>query len=1054
MKKFTSLLIALLMIISMIPSSVMAEADITRYTVLVLDTSGTADFIGRSGQTIYSANSAVEYVKKSANKFTEDILSANGTNYVAVVSYKATAQEVIDFTDDNDSLKDSINALSASSTTRDISAGLKMANEMISGIDDDKAIKNVVLVTTGMTNNGQYNYSGHYDESTIGSIWRRTDNQVRLYAYANVAYAEAQKVKEKANLYTLGIFQTMSNMPQEGKEIAEFFKLTALDLASSKEFFYDIEDPEEIEFTFGEIVEDITAEDRDGDGLYDDWEINGVDTDNDGTIDLHLEKMGADPDVPDIFVEVDWMVRPSEKVSFVETLPELSYAPSENAMRIVYNSFKDHGINIHIDAGPDSTDFVTGKKWGKLSGGNAIDYEENFILGLNHSHWSEVVEDNFDTETRGNVFRHSMFIDRYNNGTSSGIANGIPGQYFIIANQTWLRNTGDTGIAGTFMHELGHTLGLSHGGHDNNVNNHTHYKPNYLSVMNYLFQTSGLAGTGAVNYSDYALPYLDENNLCETEGIDPEGLTENTGLGTVIKSNSYYYDDRYIAPVSKVDVDFDNSGEIDTETVSKDLNADGRKENLSSSDDWEHIVYKSGDIGEKKQIIHIAGIDGFSDEEKTVLEEVTLEERLENQLLTEAGTGALEFMGPFTLIEGYNNQKIIVRVSNMSAEDTVFTLITDESKISESFSQETEIKGSVNEINYTDIEIPVKDAPEAGKYSVKATLKSSGCDDVTLTFNVVVYNPTAGEMDELQEILADDESDMPDYLKEQYSDTFGEFRLTVEAETGGKIISDETVYANENDVIEIEAKANNGYKFKEWVSSNGGTFEDSDSISTTFTVPANDTVITAKFEKIKSSGGGAGPAVHTIKFDTNGGSKIADRRVIRDGVIEEPNEPVKEGYVFGGWYTDEDLTAPYDFSQKVKTAFTLYAKWNDPSSEQIILKIESREAQVFGEYITNDVAPKIVNDRTMLPIRFIAEALGAKVKWNEAQRSVIIEKDDIKIVIYIDSDKAIVNNKTVTLDSPAFIENDRTYLPLRFVSENLGADVEWIEKTQEVIITR
>ena len=90
----------------------------------------------------------------------------------------------------------------------------------------------------------------------------------------------------------------------------------------------------------------------------------------------------------------------------------------------------------------------------------------------------------------------------------------------------------------------------------------------------------------------------------------------------------------------------------------------------------------------------------------------------------------------------------------------------------------------------------------------------------------------------------------------------------------------------------------------------------------------------------------------------------------------------------------------------------------------------------------------------MLPIRFIAEALGAKVKWNESQRSVIIEKDDIKIVIYIDSDKAIVNNKTVTLDSPAFIENDRTYLPLRFVSENLGADVEWIEKTQEVIITK
>lgn len=122
--------------------------------------------------------------------------------------------------------------------------------------------------------------------------------------------------------------------------------------------------------------------------------------------------------------------------------------------------------------------------------------------------------------------------------------------------------------------------------------------------------------------------------------------------------------------------------------------------------------------------------------------------------------------------------------------------------------------------------------------------------------------------------------------------------------------------------------------------------------------------------------------------------------------------------------------------------------------EQMILTIGKKEALVFGETKINDVAPKLVNDRTMLPIRFIAEALGAEVDWNGTERKVTIIKDDIKIIITITSDKAIVNEKTVILDSPAFIENDRTYLPLRFISENLGATVEWVENTQQVIITK
>ena len=90
----------------------------------------------------------------------------------------------------------------------------------------------------------------------------------------------------------------------------------------------------------------------------------------------------------------------------------------------------------------------------------------------------------------------------------------------------------------------------------------------------------------------------------------------------------------------------------------------------------------------------------------------------------------------------------------------------------------------------------------------------------------------------------------------------------------------------------------------------------------------------------------------------------------------------------------------------------------------------------------------------MLPARFVAENLGAKVEWLADERKVVITRDDIEIVIVIDSDNATVNGEEITLDSPAFIENDRTYTPIRFISEQLGASVEWDDAAKTVTITK
>lgn len=766
MKKTFGLMLMFCMLFVFLTPNVTAIKDnkVKRYTVLVLDTSGSAKFLDGNNQVIYTADTAIEYVKQSANQFIDDILKARGENYIAIVSYKSTAQKITDFTNDGKLLKKMINDLSYSNSDRSIANGLNMANDLMSTITNDDVIKNVVLVTTGMTNDGNYSYSGRYNNSTIGSDWRRTDNQIRLYAYANTAYSASEVVKEKANLYVLGIFQTMSGMPEQGQAVAEFFRLTAQDLASSQDCFYDIEDPRDVGFVFGEIVDDITMIDSDGDGLYDDWETNGIDVDGDGSVDLHLEKMGADPNIPDVFVEVDWMVQPQKKQEFIKIQPELSLAPSSESMRIVYEAFKNHGINLHIDVGPNSIDFVTGKKWGKLSGGNKIPYEENFELGNENgkpTHWNETIENNFNMNDRENVFKYCLFVNTYNGEKSSGIT---AGNYFIVANQDWLRKTGNTGIAGTFMHELGHALGLGHGGRGKNGIYEENYKPNYLSIMNYLFQTSGLSGTNEINYSDYELPDLNEKSLFESHGIDPNGITKDKKLGTKIKISTTEEIGKEIQSIAQTPIDYNNILGIETIPVSVDLNKDGKFGILTSPNDWKNLVFNKND-GHKSQLIRMAGISEWN---KSM--EVDLAERLKNGLLANEGTGFVETIGPFTLLEGYKNQGTFLRVSNLHSKDTSFTLVVEGNDFVESFSTEVKVKGSKDEISFEDIRIPIKDELVHGTYFMKVILKNPNIEDKVYEFNLEVYEPTDTELKKLKKLLDDESTPIPEHIRNEYQD--------------------------------------------------------------------------------------------------------------------------------------------------------------------------------------------------------------------------------------------------------------------------------------------
>lgn len=122
-------------------------------------------------------------------------------------------------------------------------------------------------------------------------------------------------------------------------------------------------------------------------------------------------------------------------------------------------------------------------------------------------------------------------------------------------------------------------------------------------------------------------------------------------------------------------------------------------------------------------------------------------------------------------------------------------------------------------------------------------------------------------------------------------------------------------------------------------------------------------------------------------------------------------------------------------------------------NNSIFMTIGKKEALVFGETKTNDVAPVLFNSRTMFPARFIAESLAAQVFWTEEFPDIVkITKGSTEIIIEIGSENASLNGETVKLDAPAFIKNNRTFAPLRFIAESLNAKVLWYNDEQKVEI--
>ena len=340
--------------------------------------------------------------------------------------------------------------------------------------------------------------------------------------------------------------------------------------------------------------------DTDKDALPDEWERSGADTNGDGSVDLDLPAMGATPDHKDLFVELDAMQNHHISASTIQKVVDaFAAAPLDNPDG-------SPGVRLHVDGGPDF-EMKPGETWGARSRGATIPHTD--VLGrcewdagcVQPYEWEAVdrlKEAHFDRE-RWPVFRYAVSAHRYGHARhgSSGIARGIGGSDFIVS-LGHRDAVGDRTVAapqaqaGTFMHELGHTLGLRHGGSDD-----FNDKSNYLSVMNYSYQFSGIPTNGAwpLDFSRFGRPGEAANTLLD---LDEGSLDESVGFGGVGDFAGRYRANDPCAPgtVSLTGaVDWNCDGQIETD-VSAELNQE--IDDLLTHLDWDGgLRFRGGAVG-------------------------------------------------------------------------------------------------------------------------------------------------------------------------------------------------------------------------------------------------------------------------------------------------------------------------------------------------------------------------------------------------------------------------------------------------------------------------
>ena len=353
--------------------------------------------------------------------------------------------------------------------------------------------------------------------------------------------------------------------------------------------------------------------DSDGDGLLDAWESGPIDTDGDAITDLDLSAMGAEPDHKDIFVELDCMAPHCYADSLLAgVIKAFADAP-------VANPDGTNGIRLHVDNGSASVmNPVTGATWGALSKAEVIPHQNTIgsFTGDDYN-WADfdALKNLHFAIPRRRAFHYAISVHQLGNGPDfAGLSRGVDdgasdfvlSQGGVVGGNDTTRGSADF-QANTFMHELGHNLGLKHGGND-----HEPYKPSYLSIMNYTFPGAmhKLDGTRVLDYSRHPVS-LDERALNELTGFGAVGAAAGFITASACPDGT---DQRVVVQVAPIDWDCDTNA---TGSVAVDTNERNGTTFFLGHTDWDKLVYSGGLVGLKNDTLPSS----------TVADEPTMAER-------------------------------------------------------------------------------------------------------------------------------------------------------------------------------------------------------------------------------------------------------------------------------------------------------------------------------------------------------------------------------------------------------------------------------------------
>lgn len=300
---------------------------------------------------------------------------------------------------------------------------------------------------------------------------------------------------------------------------------------------------------------DPTDSDTDNDSLSDGDEVLGT------TGGLDLPALGTSGVRKDILVEADWFGDSLDCGTHSHRPTVAQETRFSNAFDAAPTSNPDGstGINVVLDYG----------QGGATTGGNLVPDADGVLMsGVNSSEFVTIKNANFASNRNG-YFHYVLMPHRYNATSSSSGQAEINGDDLIVSLQCSLSTNN---VANTLMHELGHNIGLRHGG-----NSDTNYKPNYNSVMNYRYQFPGVdtdcnvAGNGVLNFSTGSRITLVEPSLNEANGV--------CGAGTVA-------------------LDWNGNTVLDLSPVSVDVNGDTLLSTLTDWNDWATLSFNGVNDGD------------------------------------------------------------------------------------------------------------------------------------------------------------------------------------------------------------------------------------------------------------------------------------------------------------------------------------------------------------------------------------------------------------------------------------------------------------------------